>query len=283
MPGSARSKPVRGARGTHVAVRGGELYVEERGSGEPLLLHEGLGQAMWAWRYQVPRLAERWRTIVFDTRGTGRSRAPVGGCTISGLAEDAAAVLDALGADKAHVVGLSMGGYVALTLALAHPARVRSLVLAGTGAGGPDRVPRPAHVRDAFAEALGLPPEEFGRRTMPFTFARGWCKANRERFEEILAARLERPTPYETIEAHAQACYGFYDEGCPVERIEAPALVIHGDEDLIVPVKNGRLLASRLPNAEYVELPGRGHNLPLEDPDTFAGLVTDFLTRVQKP
>ena len=283
MPGSARSKPVRGARGTYVAVCGGELYVEEHGAGKPLLLHEGLGQAMWAWRYQVPRLAERWRTIVFDTRGTGRSRAPAAGASISDLAEDATAVLDAAAAERTHVVGLSMGGYVALTLALTHPERVRSLVLAGTGAGGPGRVPRPAHVRDAFTEALGLPPEEFGRRTMPFTFAPGWCERNPERFEEILAARLERPTPYETIEAHAEACYGYYAEGRPVERIDLPALVVHGDRDVIVPVENGRALAARLPNAEYVELAGRGHNLPLEDADTFARVVTDFLTRVEEP
>jgi 3-oxoadipate enol-lactonase len=74
-----------------------------------------------------------------------------------------------------------------------------------------------------------------------------------------------------------RACYRFYDEGVEVERIEAPALVIHGDEDLIVPVENGRVLAARLPNARYVELPGRGHNIPLEDPETFNALVLEFL------
>ena len=61
-----------------------------------------------------------------------------------------------------------------------------------------------------------------------------------------------------------------------MERIDAPALVLHGDADLIVPVENGRMLASRLPNARYVELPGRGHNLPLEDPETFNRLVLEF-------
>ena len=170
-----------------------------------------------------------------------------------------------------------MGGYVALKLALTHPELVRSLVLTGTGAGGPNRVPREQYVRDAFAAALGLPPEEYGRRTMPYTFAPGWPDRNPARFEEILAARIERPTSYETIEAHATACYAYYDEGCEVERVEARALVIHGDADLIVPVENGRMLAARLPNARYVELAGRGHNLPLEEPDTYNELVLDFL------
>ena len=251
-----------------------QLHVEEHGNGEPLLLIEGLGQSMWAWREQVPVFAHRYRTIAFDTRGTGRSYVPDEPYGIDELARDAADVLDGR---AARVVGLSMGGYVALTLALARPELVRSLVLAGTGAGGPDRVPRPKEVRDAYAAAIGLPFDEYGRRTAPMTFSRGWTERNPERFEEILAARLEYPTPEKTLEAHLQACYGFYARGCEVERIDARALVLHGDEDLIVPVENGRMLASRLPNARYVELTGRGHNLPLEDPETFNRLVLEFL------
>jgi pimeloyl-ACP methyl ester carboxylesterase len=251
-----------------------QLYVEEHGEGEPLLFIEGLGQSMWAWREQVPVFARSYRTIAFDTRGTGRSYVPDEPYGIDELAQDAADVLDGR---SAHVVALSMGGYVALTLALARPELVRSLVLAGTGAGGPDRVPRSQEVRDAYAAAIGLPFDEYGRRTSPMTFSHGWTEQNPERFEEILAARLEYPTPDKTLEAHLQVCYGFYARGCEVERIDAPALVLHGDEDLIVPVENGRMLASRLPNARYVELTGRGHNLPLEDPETFNRLVLEFL------
>jgi 3-oxoadipate enol-lactonase len=256
------------------ATAASNLYVEEHGSGDPLLLVEGLGQSMWAWREQVPAFAQRFRTIAYDTRGTGRSPVPSEPYWIPDLADDAAAILDGRGA---HVVGLSMGGYVALTLALARPELVRSLVLVGTGAGGPDRVPRPDRVREAFAAAQGLPLEQYGRATMPYTFAAGWPERNPERFEQILRARLEHPTPYETIDAHMKACYRFYDAGIEVERIEARALVIHGDEDLIVPVENGRMLAGRLPHARYVELQGRGHNIPLEDPGTFNRLVLEFL------
>ena len=171
-----------------------------------------------------------------------------------------------------------MGGYTALTLALAEPELVRSLVLAATGAGGSDRVPRPKGVRDAYAAAVGLPFDEYGRTTMPMTFSPGWTERNPERFEEVLAARREHPTPDVTLDAHLQACYGFYNRGCEVERIEAPTLVLHGDADVVVPVENGRMLASRLPNARYIQLPGLGHNLPLEDPPTFNRLVLDFLS-----
>ena len=254
-------------------VRG--LHVEEHGDGDVLLLHQGLGQGSWAWRYQTDAFAERFRTIVFDTRGTGRSAVPPDPYDVDDLAEDAAEILD--GRD-AHVVGFSMGGYVALTLARAHPELVRSLVLAGTGAGGPNRVPRPPHVRDAFAAALDLPPEEQRRATLPYTFSPGWTDNNPERFEEILAAALEYPTSSETIAAHMAACYRFYDEAIEVERIDVPALVVHGTADLIVPPDNGRALARRLPNARLVELEGRGHNVMLEDPDTFNRLVVDFLS-----
>jgi 3-oxoadipate enol-lactonase len=253
-----------------------QLFVEEHGEGEPLLLIEGLGQSMWAWREQIPVFAGHYRTIAFDTRGTGRSPVPDESYGIDELAQDAADVLDGR---TASVVGLSMGGYVALTLALARPELVRSLVLVGTGAGGPDRVPRPQDVRDAYAAAIGLPFDEYGRRTMPLTFSPGWTDRNPERFEAILAARLEHPTPDVTLDAHLLACYGFYARGCEVERIDAPALVIHGDADVIVPVENGRALASRLPNARYVELPGRGHNVQLEDPVTVNRLLLEFLQR----
>jgi pimeloyl-ACP methyl ester carboxylesterase len=251
-----------------------QLYVDEHGEGETLLLIEGLGQSMWAWREQIPVFARRFRTIAYDTRGTGRSLVPDESYGIDELAQDAA---DILHGRTASVVGLSMGGYVALTLALARPELVRSLVLLGTGAGGPDRVPRPQHVRDAFAAAIGLPFDEYGRRTMPLTFSPGWTERNPERFEEILAARLAHPTPDVTLDAHLQACYAFYARGCEVERIDAPTLVLHGDADMIVPVENGRALASRLPNARYIELPGRGHNVQLEDPATINRLVLEFL------
>jgi 3-oxoadipate enol-lactonase len=251
-----------------------QLYAEEHGEGEPLLLLEGLGQSLWAWREQIPVLARHFRTIAFDTRGTGRSAVPEAPYGIDELAQDAADVLDGR---TAHIVGLSMGGYVALTLALARSELVRSLVLVGTGAGGPDRVPRPQDVRDAYAAAVGLPFAEYGRRTMPLTFSPGWTERNSERFEEILAARGEHPTPDVTLDAHLEACYGFYARGSEVERIDAPALVVHGDADVIVPVENGRALASRLPNARYVELAGRGHNVQLEDPGTINRLTLRFL------
>jgi 3-oxoadipate enol-lactonase len=245
----------------------------EPGSTTPLLLIAGLGQAPWVWRDVLPELERDRPVIVFEARGTGTQANLPPRRSVGEMVADLRPQLDG----PVHVLGFSMGGYVALTLALAHPELVRSLVLVATGGGGPGRVPRPRYVADATAEALGLPDPEFAERTMPFTFSPGWTEASPERFREIIEARIEHPTPHELLEAHAAACFRFYDEGCEVERIRVPALVFHGDQDLIVPVENGRMLVDRLENVEYVELPGRGHNLMLEDPETFSRLVRDFL------
>jgi pimeloyl-ACP methyl ester carboxylesterase len=109
-----------------------ELYYEEHGSGDPLLLIMGLAADSVAWMFQIPAFAERYRTIVFDNRGVGRSDKPPGPYSIHQMANDTAGLLDALGIERAHVVGVSMGGMIAQELALNHPQRVRGLVLACT-------------------------------------------------------------------------------------------------------------------------------------------------------
>src|SRR4051794_21272817 len=109
-----------------------ELYYEEQGSGDPLLLIMGLATDCAAWLFQVPDFARQYRTISFDNRGVGRSAKPPGQYTIHRMADDAAGLLDVLGIARAHVVGVSMGGMIAQELVLRHPEKVRGLVLGCT-------------------------------------------------------------------------------------------------------------------------------------------------------
>ena len=109
-----------------------ELYYEEHGSGDPLLLIMGLATPSEGWMLQTPEFAEHYRTIVYDNRGVGRSSKPAGPYTIHEMADDAVGLLDQLGVERAHVLGISMGGMIAQELVLHHPDRVRGLVLACT-------------------------------------------------------------------------------------------------------------------------------------------------------
>lgn len=253
------------------------LHVERGGRGEPVLLITGLGYATWCWTELRERLDVRHSVICFDNRGTGRSEKPRGPYSMAMMADDAAAVLADAGIENAHVVGHSMGGYIAQTLALRHPERVRSLVLIGTSPGGADTEPLPAETQAAWSAAAKLSPAENIRTTMPRSFSRGWTESHPAQFEDILRRRLEFPTPLEFWLAQYQACVEFFVAGAQVEDIKVPTLVIHGSDDRIVPVANGRLLAQRLPNGSYVELPMVGHLPYLEDPDGIARLIVEHL------
>src|SRR6476660_2900786 len=124
------------------ALRNGtNLFWTESGAGDPILLIMGLGATHEWWNRVVPVLAERYRTILFDNRGVGRSDVPAGPYSIPEMAADAVAVMDAAGVGAAHIFGASMDGMIAQEFALAYPERVRSLILGCTNCGGRETVP----------------------------------------------------------------------------------------------------------------------------------------------
>jgi len=252
-----------------------DLHVEEHGDGFPLLLIQGLGYATWAWRFQLPFFAGRYRVVAFDNRGAGRSPKTPGPYTIEGLADDAAAVL---AGRRAHVLGISMGGYVAQALALRHPQLVERLVLCCTGSGGPRNVTTPKATTDAWEAHAHLPPHEFARASMPLAFAPGWTEEHPELYEQLLAARLEFPTPPETWRAQYDACWDFVGRVSPLEEIAARTLVVHGTADRIVPYENALHLVDRIPQAELATFEDAGHLVFVERPDAFNDRVLRSLT-----
>jgi 3-oxoadipate enol-lactonase len=256
-----------------------QLHVEEHwtgleGEGFPLLLIQGLGYATWAWRHQLGPLAERFRVIAFDNRGAGRSEKTPGPYSIEELADDAAGVLDGR---RAHVFGISMGGYIAQTLALRHPELVERLVLGCTGTGGTDYEPLPEETRHAWESNAHLPPDEYARNTMYLSFRPGWTDEHPQHYEELIEARLLYPTPPETWRAQYDACTAFVQQATPVERIRAPTVVIHGDADRIVPYVNGVDLARRIPDAPLETFTDAGHLFFIEEPERTNQLLVEFL------
>ena len=258
------------------------FWVEEEGSGEPLLLVQGLGQSSWVSRFHRAGLATRRRTIAFDNRGTGRSTKDPP-YSIEQLADDAASLVGALGVSCAHVLGHSMGGYIAQMLALRHPDLVRSLVLVGTGAGAPTHERVPAATLDVWLANAHEPPETFARNTMFLSFASGWTDEHEDRYEQFLAARLEYPTPRECWRAQYDVATRFVESENAVERIAAQTLVVHGTGDRVVPFANGEALARRIPNARLEVFPGAGHYVMLEQPERFNEVVGSFLDSVEAP
>jgi pimeloyl-ACP methyl ester carboxylesterase len=244
---------------------------EERGSGRPLLLIQGLGYARWSWEPIVPQLAERYRVLFFDNRGIGESDKPDGPYTARAMAGDALQVLDEAGVDRAHVLGASLGGMIAQELAVAAPERVDKLVLCCTTAGGAATVPMPQVTVDLFAEAATLPPAVALRRFVENALA---PDAPAELVQEIFERRLANPTDPAGWQAQAAAGLGFAGvDGA----IPAPTLLVTGTEDNVVDPRNSDVLAERIPGAELERIEGAGHLFFWEQPDAFVTIVEDFL------
>ena len=261
-----------------VETDGTTLYWEEAGAGEPVLLVMGLGMAATGWWRTAPVLAKRFRVLTFDNRGAGRSGHPRGPYTLARLADDALSVLDAAGEESAHVYGISLGGMIAQELALRAPQRVRSLVLGATTAGGrqhelPDRETVGFLVRRA-----SMPAEEGVWASIPYMYGAAELDGATARIAEDVEWRLQFPPDQVGYRAQLAAA-AKHDTVSRLGAIQAPTLVLHGTEDRIVPIGNGRRLAERLPDARFHELDGAGH-LYLTDSPGAADIASRFLRDV---
>jgi pimeloyl-ACP methyl ester carboxylesterase len=255
---------------------GFRMYYEEHGSGFPLLLINGLGSDHLEWLHQVPAFAARFRVLVFDNRGTGRTEVPPGPYTTGQMADDAAAVLEALGIPRAHVLGVSLGGMIAQEVALRHPDRVDGLVLGCTGPGGELSLRPSPEAMAAFALARGEDPEAELRRMLPFLYTDACIRERPEEIEGFVRRRLDQPTPPDGYQAQLAAAVT-HDASSRLEGIRARTLVITGDADRLVHWENSLRIAGRIPGATLVVLPGAPHRLFAETADAFNREVLSFL------
>ena len=243
----------------HAEARGARIYFEADGAGEPLLLIPGFGAVIPVYWANLPQLARRFRVIAYDPRGAGRSDAPEGAYTMEQFADDAAAVLDAAGAPSAHVLGTSLGGMVAQHVALRHPARVRRLVLGCTTAGGPGHVlPPTENVARYLAAGELADPAEAIRATYFTHYSDAWAAGHDA---ELIARARENEwlrSPPAGRAGQLAAVQG-HDVAARLGKIMQPTLVLHGGEDGIVPVENGRALARGIPGARLIVYPKGRH------------------------
>jgi pimeloyl-ACP methyl ester carboxylesterase len=256
------------------SANGVDIWVEQEGEGPDVLFVSGLADEGACWVDQVAGLKDSFRVTTFDNRGVGCSSSPEGPYAIADFARDTIALMDALGLERPHVVGSSMGGAIAQELALAHPDRVRSLVLNGTWCRG-DRflhevfrswmwtARRADSIRD-FLVAVNLwcfAPRIWNDGTMD-----GWLDA---------AEQSSNPQSVEAFCWSADALIG-HDTADRLGGIAIPTLVTVGELDLVLPPRFSEVIAARIPGARLVVIPAAAHQPFQELPEEYNRILRDF-------
>jgi pimeloyl-ACP methyl ester carboxylesterase len=257
------------------AIGVGEIVLdcERSGAGAPLLLIMGMsGTALhWPERFLAP-LRRDYEVLAYDHRGVGASSRLEGSLTVTQLAEDAAGLLDALELDSAHVLGISMGGMVAQELALGRPECVRTLTLGCTYCGGPgSSLASPAVIQRLYAAMASGDRERSLRAAWEINVSAA-IAADDDAYAEFRAIAQRRPVAVPVIMAQMQAVVA-HDTSARLPGLRMPTLVVHGTEDQLLPVENGRLIASLIPGAQLEILEGSGHMFFWERPERSAELV----------
>jgi pimeloyl-ACP methyl ester carboxylesterase len=257
-----------------VNANGVDLWAEQEGAGDDVVFISGLADEGACWVDQVAGLNDRYRVTTFDNRGVGRSATPDGEFAIAAFSADTAALMDALEIERAHVVGSSMGGAIAQELALAHPERVRSLVLNGTWCRG-DRF-----LHEIFRNWMWSAEKADSIRDFLVT-VNLWCFSPRIWNEGVMdewVAAAEASPYAQSVDAFCRSTLALiaHDTADRVCGISAPTLITVGDLDLVLPPRFSQELAERIPNARLVVIPEVGHQPFQEVPADYNVLLADF-------
>jgi 3-oxoadipate enol-lactonase len=262
------------------------LYFEEAGSGVPILFLHEFAADHRGWEPQLDAFARSHRCIVYASRGYKPSDVPADKNAYGYLhmMRDAVAVLDHLKIEAAHLVGLSMGGYTAVQVALNHPKRVRSLLLAGAGAGSERWYTDEFHKN---SRAVGDQFEREGSEAMAKSYGMGpsrlqFMEKDPRGFAEFIARLADRDAKGSAMTSRGfqGARPSLYDFAPDIRKIAAPALIVVGDEDERC-VEPSRFLKDAIPASGLAVLPKTGHVVNLEEPELFNALMRDFLVRAE--
>jgi pimeloyl-ACP methyl ester carboxylesterase len=258
-----------------VNVNGCKIYYEVHGQGVPLVLIMGLRRNAEWWYRQIPALSEHFQVIAFDNRGAGRSDKPVMEYSIRQFADDTAGLMDALDILNAHILGISMGGYIAQELALNYPYKVKSLVLGCTGCGGDRAVVMSPKRMEKFTANKGLSPEQILRKDMDIYFSDDYLLQHPEKIEQFVEISMRYYQPADAFFRQFDACLR-HDTGDRLSQLAAPTLIMTGDDDPLVPPQNSHILKDLIENADLVVFPGGRHCFFIEEADRFNKKAVDF-------
>ncbi len=252
------------------------LHWRSEGEGEPVLMIMGLGANSLGWYRVLPEVAQSYRGIVFDNRGTGRSD-PIGRVLrMEDLVEDALAVLDAAGEESAHIVGASMGGMIAQQLALHHPHRVRSLALCCTTPVSRQGLPPWRLIGGAILRTF-LDPQQSAWIMLPALYSQRTRTEFPQRMEGDMQVRMAQPTPPRTTWLQLVAIARHDTRHRLSELARFPVTVIHGEEDVLIPLERGKELHDCIPGSRLAVIPEAGHVLTTDDPEASIAALLDHL------
>lgn len=279
-----------------VEVNGIQIYYELHGRGdETIVFIMGLGMPGFMWEPQVRYFSKNYRVLIFDNRGIGRSGKPPGPYTTEMMADDTKGLMDKLGIERAHIVGISMGGMIAQWMGIKYPDRVSSLVLAVTYAKADEKVAE--HVKEG-AKLLGIGGEgriadtflsamsigEWNEETflkisdflIPLTLSKKFIDEHRSDLKDWMTKMLENPPTLNSFISQVMATQT-HDTLDKLHLIKAPVLVITGTADRLVPPSCSREIANRIKGARLVELEGAPHGINIERDEEFNKIVEDFI------
>lgn len=263
-----------------LSVNNYDIYYEEHGDGDPLLLIAGLGSSCSMWWKQIDSLGKRYRVITPDHRGIGYSTEVHHPFSIEDLADDMAGLIRGLNIAPSNVLGVSMGGFIALTLTLRCPDIVNKLILVSTSAGGSTHVPSTEEILEIILNGDQSDVGAYCRMLYPALAGPGRMQSQPDDLNHIIGNALEKPLSPEAylyqlmaVDAYASA----NTTADALEKIRKPTLVLHGEADPLVPYPNGRHLADHIKDAAMISYPDVGHILPIEAADQFNRDVMNFL------
>lgn len=255
------------------AVRGDvSLYYETWGEGETVVFIEDVGIGAWLWGWQNDALAGPFETIVWDLRGTGRSDSTPGPYSVPQLAADLKAVLSEHGARRVHLVGCGLGGMIALDYVQRH-GRAKTLTLIGASPGGGDEDLHRDRLDDLYAPASD---RDALRSSLEAVLSADFRDRHPEALDQIAGWRAQDDADRDGFVAQA-AAFEAYDHRDPLYETTVPTLVIHGEDDAIVPVSNAEALDRGLPRSELEVAPNAGHLVGVERATGVNDLLLGFL------
>jgi pimeloyl-ACP methyl ester carboxylesterase len=261
-----------------VRVKGFKMFYEITGKGTPLVMIMGLGaNSQWWDENGINQLSKRYKVLIFDNRGTGRSDDPGDKFTLEDLGEDVVHLMDKINISKAHILGISMGGMIAQHIAIHHPERVIKLILSSTYCGGSKSIPPSSQVIKTMSKPReGRPIEEIVNETIPLLYTKNFIASNPEKILKIKENMSKYPISEDNYKRQGKAIFS-HNTCDQLEEISIPTLIIHGKKDILIPPKNAEVLHELIPDSEIEKFKNGGHALFTQETDKVLPSLNTFL------